>query len=226
VVVTSDKVYSNDDRGRAFRESDPLGGADPYSCSKASVELAVRAWRSTYATGGGPALATARAGNVIGGGDWAADRVVPDAFRALASSRPVRLRYPTAVRPWQHVLEPLSGYLQLAQAVVLAPDTAPTSLNFGPATESCCSTGALVEAILGEYGSGEWVEDEQPHPPEHFALLLDSTQAREKLGWRPRLDVTEAIRWTVAWRRAQLAGDDMRAFSLRQIGAYEARLET
>jgi CDP-glucose 4,6-dehydratase len=225
LVVTSDKVYSNDDRGRAFRESDPLGGADPYSCSKASAELAVTAWRSMSRTGDRPAFATARAGNVIGGGDWAADRVVPDVFRALASSQPVRLRYPEAVRPWQHVLEPLSGYLLMAQQLSLAPATVPTSLNFGPARDACCSTGALVDAVLAEYGSGEWVEDELAHPREHVALLLDSTRAREHLGWCPRLELIDAVRWTVAWRRAQLDGDDMRAFSLRQLGAYEERVE-
>jgi CDP-glucose 4,6-dehydratase len=221
LVVTSDKVYCNDDSGRPFLESDPLGGADPYSCSKASVEHAVTAWRSTLGTCGRPALATARAGNVIGGGDWAADRVVPDAFRALAASRPVRLRYSSAVRPWQHVLEPLSGYLLMAERLLLAPETVPTSLNFGPDREACCSTGCLVDAVFSEFGRGAWVEDQQPKPSEHVALLLDSSRARADFGWCPRRNLVDAVRWTVAWRRAQLAGDDMRAFSLRQIDAYD-----
>jgi CDP-glucose 4,6-dehydratase len=223
VIVTSDKVYEQGSTTTPFREGDRLGGADPYSASKACAELVVSAWRHSRASEAGPVVATARAGNVIGGGDTAPDRLLPDVQRALAAGRPLRLRYPEAVRPWQHVLEPLAGYLLLAQKSVEDPKGGPDALNFGPGADACRSVAELAELAFAAGGTGTWELEPVAQPPEHHVLRLDSSLAAEALGWRPRLSIEEAVEWTVDWWSAQRGGIDLREFSLGQIRTYVAR---
>ena len=221
VVVTSDKVYENDGAGRAFIESDRLGGHDPYSNSKACAELLTASFRDCFFRQGAP-IATARAGNVIGGGDWSQDRLIPDCVRALASGVAVNLRYPEAIRPWQHVLEPLSGYLRLAQALVEHPDRAPRAVNFGPDPASFCSVREVVSAFSARFGGRPgWQRDAGTHPAEASALTLSSSLARDALDWKPKLGIDESLAWTADWYRAQMRGDDMAALSQQQIERYQ-----
>jgi CDP-glucose 4,6-dehydratase len=223
VVVTSDKVYENNGGGRPFIEEDRLGGHDPYSNSKACAELVVGSFRDSF-FGAGPPLASARAGNVIGGGDWSADRLLPDCVRALAAGTAVQLRYPEAVRPWQHVLEPLSGYLALAQALVATPATAPHALNFGPDPASFCTVAEVVDAFSARFGGRPgWNREAAPQPAEAGTLTLASTLAERTLAWRPTLTIDESLSWTADWYAAHAAGRDMRAFTLAQVAAYEER---
>lgn len=220
VVVTSDKVYRNDGSGRPLTEEDPLGGADPYSASKACAELVVRAW-SAHASR--PAVATARAGNVVGGGDVAPDRLVPDVMRALAAGRPVKVRNPAATRPWQHVLDPLSGYLALAERLAVDPTSVPPAMNFGPSDRNPPTVAEVVEAVLGAWGAGSWEESDGAGPEEAPRLALDPSSAATVLGWRARLGFEDAVVATVEWQRAQLAGKPVRELALDQIARYEAR---
>ncbi len=222
VVVTSDKVYENDGSGRAFRESDPLGGADPYSASKAAAELAVRSWRAAHHAPTDPATATARAGNVIGGGDIGEDRLVPDALRSLVSGRPLGLRHPEATRPWQFVLEPLGGYLLLAEALLDRREGTPAAVNFGP-VEPELKVSELVDLLFDRMGRGGWERDPGHHPHEAPALRIDPSLAADILGWRPVLSTEDAVDLTLAWHRAREAGDDLRALAMAQIEAYAAR---
>jgi len=220
VIVTSDKVYENRGDGGVFGEGDRLGGHDPYSNSKACAELVTASFRDSFFVDGAP-IATARAGNVIGGGDWSDDRLIPDCVRALETGRPVNLRYPDAVRPWQHVLEPLAGYLTLAQTLVAAPATAPRAVNFGPDPASFCTVREVVEAF-GERFAGKpgWIRDPAPQPAEAQALTLSSALAADTLGWRPRLDIRESLAWTADWYAAHSARKDMAAFSEAQVARY------
>jgi CDP-glucose 4,6-dehydratase len=211
VNVTSDKCYAN--RGRPLREDDPLGGDDPYSSSKAAAELVTAAWRRSFPDG--PRLASARAGNVIGGGDWGADRLVPDAMRAALAGRAVAVRHPEATRPWQHVLDPLRGYLILAQALCEDPGAA-AAWNFGPA--DAAPVGRVLDRLSALWPGGiAWHADAGPHPPEEPTLRLDSTRARERLGWAPRRDLDAALRAVVEWYLAYRDGADMRAVTLGQL---------
>jgi CDP-glucose 4,6-dehydratase len=220
VVVTSDKVYENRGEGRAFDESDRLGGHDPYSNSKACAELVAASFRDSFFPDG-PPIATARAGNVIGGGDWSEDRLIPDCVRALKAGQSVNLRYPDAVRPWQHVLEPLSGYLALAQALATAPKNTPRAVNFGPDPASFCTVREVVDAFSARFGGKPgWVRDPAPQPPEAQTLTLSSELAARALGWRPRLDIRESLSWTADWYLAHSAGENMAAFSKSQIARY------
>jgi CDP-glucose 4,6-dehydratase len=220
VIVTSDKVYENRGEGRPFDEGDRLGGHDPYSNSKACTELVTASFRDSFFADG-PPIATARAGNVIGGGDWSEERLIPDCVRALHAGRPVVLRYPDAVRPWQHVLEPLSGYLALAQALVTLPKKAPRAVNFGPDPASFCTVREVVDAFsVRVAGKPGWVRDPSPQPAEAQALTLSSALARHALAWRPRLDLRESIAWTADWYLAHSAGENMVAFSEAQIARY------
>ena len=220
VVVTSDKVYENWGEGCAFDEFDRLGGHDPYSNSKACAELVTASFRDSFFAAG-PAIATARAGNVIGGGDWSEDRLIPDCIRALNSGQPVVLRYPDAIRPWQHVLEPLSGYLTLAQALVTAPKETPHAVNFGPDPASFCTVREVVDAFGARFaGKPGWVRDPAPQPPEAQALTLSSALAGHALGWHPRLDIRDSLAWTADWYLAHSAGENMVTFSEAQIARY------
>jgi CDP-glucose 4,6-dehydratase len=222
LVVTSDKVYENHGEGRPFAEIDRLGGHDPYSNSKACAELVTASFRDSF-FGDGPPIASARAGNVIGGGDWSEDRLIPDCVRALQAKQPVSLRYPDAVRPWQHVLEPLSGYMALAQALAQTPESAPRAVNFGPNPSSFCTVKDVVEAFSARFaGRPGWVPDPGLHPKEALALTLSSTLAAEALDWRPRLEVTESLAWTADWYHAYAMGEDMLEFSEAQIARYRA----
>jgi CDP-glucose 4,6-dehydratase len=222
VVVTSDKVYENRELGQHFDEGDRLGGHDPYSNSKACAELLTGSFRDSFFRDG-PPLATARAGNVIGGGDWSADRLVPDCVRALGAGAPVTLRYPDAVRPWQHVLEPLSGYLALAEALVETASTAPRAVNFGPDPASFCTVREVVDAFSGRFGGRPgWRRDPGVHPPEAQALTLSSALAEKALGWRPVLGIEETLSWTAEWYRAFSAGENMLAVSEAQLTQYRA----
>jgi CDP-glucose 4,6-dehydratase len=219
VIVTSDKCYENPGGGsRRFVEDDPLGGSDPYSSSKACAELVARAYRRSFFSGeGGPRLGTARAGNVIGGGDWGEDRLVPDTIRAVESGESLRVRNPGAVRPWQHVLSPLGGYLSLAEALARGEDGL-DGWNFGPAAEDVQPVSWIVQR-LAELWGGElsWELDESENPPEAGHLALDSSAAEALLGWRPRWSLADALELVVEWHRAHREGEDMRRVSLTQI---------
>jgi CDP-glucose 4,6-dehydratase len=221
VVVTSDKVYENDGAGRPFREEDRLGGHDPYSNSKACAELLTASFRDSFFRGG-PPVATARAGNVIGGGDWSADRLIPDCVRAMGAGTSVALRYPSAVRPWQHVLEPLDGYLELAEALVRLPANAPRAVNFGPDAASFRAVREVVDGFSARFGGKPgWNQDSSEHPVEARALTLSSALAERALGWRPCLEIDEALAWTADWYRAYATKENMVSFSLAQIARYE-----
>ena len=227
VLITTDKVYENREWEYPYREIDPLGGHDPYSASKAAAEIVAASYRSSFFgnDAGHPArVATARAGNVIGGGDWAADRLVPDCLRAFAAGEAVRLRYPAAVRPWQHVLEPLAGYLLLAEQL-LGIDGArfARAWNFGPDVHGDAGVGEVAAVTARCWGKDARVEHlPSPENPHEAGLLrLDSSRARSELGWRPRWSMQRALNQTVAWHRAWLRGADMAACSLGQIQDYE-----
>ncbi len=223
VVVTTDKVYDNREWVYPYRESDALGGHDPYSASKGAAEIVAASYRASFFhTPGSAQIATARAGNVIGGGDWAADRLVPDCLKAFADNQPVQLRFPGAVRPWQHVLEPLSGYLRLAEALLAGQ--AASAWNFGPDARGDATVGQLAQRLAVQWGQGARVDmpDGGDHPHEAGQLRLDITRARAELGWQPRWSLVDALAHTVAWHRAWLAGGDMAAASRAQIAAYGA----
>ena len=226
LVVTSDKVYANGGYGKPFAESDKLGGADPYSASKACAELVCESYRASFLEKQGVRLATARAGNVIGGGDWATDRLIPDFMRALEQGTPIALRYPAAIRPWQHVLEPLAGYLMYAQALTERPVGAlPWALNFGPDETSFATVADVAETLGTASGAApSWVQAPGSHAREATILKLDSALASHNLGWRPRLMLREALDWTATWYADDRNGADMRAVSLSQIAAYEERM--
>lgn len=224
IVVTSDKVYENDGAGRPFSEDDRLGGRDPYSNSKACAELVTNSFRQCFFDGD-CRVATARAGNVIGGGDWSPFRVAHDLVKAFEAGTPVALRYPQAVRPWQHVLDPLAGYLMLAQAMVVDPMGAPSALNFAPDADSFRSVSELVQAFTTRWGGRPgWRFDTDEHPHEASLLTLDATRARSLLGWRPLLSFDEAVTWTADWYRAFWNGDDVGEVTCRQIDAFSERL--
>ena len=218
VIVTSDKVYRNDGQGRAFTEADPLGGADPYSASKAAAEIAVAAWRRSFPADM-PPLATARAGNVIGGGDFATERLVPDAVRAWTAGRPLMLRRPDATRPFQHVLDVLRGYLLLAERLVAAPESAPPALNFGPHDGEWRVRDLLTQWEAATGRPIDWREADGPLMVEAPRLALDSTLAGRSLGWAPRFDTPRAVELAAFWYAAWQGGERMVAFSDPAIGA-------
>ena len=218
--MTSDKVYDNREQGRAFVEDDPLGGKDPYSASKAATEMVARAWRETYLKPRGVALVTARGGNVIGGGDAAADRIVPDTIRAWEKGERVTLRMPEATRPWQHALDCLAGYLLFAESA----DAAPASLNFGPDPEKPVSVADLTRAMLSALGvAPEFDTAPDAGAPEMRTLAVDARRAQDALGWTNRLPGEAAIRWTADWHRRVRLGESPRAVTYSQIEAYSQK---
>jgi len=222
VNVTSDKCYENNEWERGYREDDPMGGRDPYSSSKGCAELVTAAFRqSFFSAEDAPRLASARAGNVIGGGDWGVDRLVPDIMRAVLAGEPVRIRNPSSIRPWQHVLNPLSGYLVLAQELCGSAEHA-RGWNFGPAEDDARSVGWIVER-LGELWPEEirWLYDDGPHPHEARHLQLDSSLARTRLGWRPPVGLDASLQSIVDWHRELREGADMRVVTLAQIEALQ-----
>lgn len=221
VNVTSDKCYDNREWLWPYRENEALGGADPYSASKACAELVAGAWRASFLNGAGIRLASARAGNVIGGGDWAADRLVPDFLRALDAGQTLNIRSPDAIRPWQHVLEPLAGYLLLAERLCGEDGAAcAEAWNFGPADEDARPVRWIVEHLCARVPGAGWRRDTAVQPHEAHTLKLDSAKARARLGWRPRWRLDEALVRTLDWHLAWKGGADMATFSLGQIRAY------
>lgn len=221
--VTTDKCYENREWVWGYREDEPLGGHDPYSSSKGCAELVSSAYRRSFFDGCGIALATARAGNVIGGGDWAEDRLVPDILRAFERKQPVQIRNPHSMRPWQHVLEPLSGYLMLAEKLYAEGQKWAESWNIGPHDDDAKPVQWIVERIADTWGAGaSWHLDDGAHPHEATYLKLDSSKIRSRLGWQPRWDLARAIAHTTCWHQAWLASRDARALCLAQIEQYAA----
>jgi len=229
VMVTSDKCYENRESPLwGFRESDPMGGLDPYSNSKGCAELVVSAYQRSFFADASRhvGVASARAGNVIGGGDWADDRLIPDVVRAFSDGEPVHIRHPQAVRPWQHVLEPLHGYLTLAQALWADPGRFASGWNFGPDDTDAQPVGTIVDRLMSLWGDGaEAVAAPGPHPHEASFLRLDCAKARSLLGWTPRLPLSEALRWTVEWYKSFEDGTSPRTLTLDQIQRYEHLLQ-
>lgn len=220
VIVTSDKCYENTGKTSGYDESKPLGGHDPYSSSKACVEILTAAWRRSFFSDSELALATARAGNAVGGGDWATDRLVPDILNAISNDQALQIRSPEAVRPWQHVLEPLSGYLKLAESLYTNGNTHAEAWNFGPAQDDIHSVGWIVERIVAASPGAEWRHQQQPQPHEAQYLTVDSSKARSELGWAPRWRLETALEKISEWHRAWLDGNDMREVTLAQITEY------
>lgn len=217
VNVTTDKCYENREWAWGYRENEPLGGYDPYSSSKACAELVTSAYRRSFFETAGVAVASARAGNVIGGGDWAHKRLVPDILRAFEQKRPVQIRNPTAIRPWQHVLDPLSGYLVLAQRL-FGEDVYAEGWNFGPDDSDARSVEWIVLRLANMWGDdATWVLDDGRHAHEAIYLKLDISKARSRLGWNPRWGLLRALESTLDWHRAWRDGENMHAFCLRQI---------
>ena len=224
VAITTDKVYRNLEEGFPFRETDALGGHDPYSASKAAAEMVIESYRKAYFAPRGVALASARAGNVIGGGDWAEDRLLPDAIRAWSREEVLEVRRPSATRPWQHVLEALSAYLCLAQALLASPERA-SSFNFGPHSHEAATVRQVIELAQASFGAGRvaWGDgSEGPH--EAGRLLLDVTRARDLLGVQPRWTLAEAVGRTASWYRRALAGESARELCLTDIEAFDAAI--
>jgi CDP-glucose 4,6-dehydratase len=221
VNVTSDKCYENREWEWGYREDEPMGGYDPYSSSKGCAELVTSAFRTSFFSGrDGPRLASARAGNVIGGGDWGADRLIPDVMRGALSGAAIEIRDPTAVRPWQHVLNPLSGYLSLAQALWGDPQHA-VAYNFGPAEDDAQSVHWIIDRVAERWPVQlDWRVDTGPHPHEAKSLRLDSSRARARLGWRPAWPLDQALDATVEWYVAFRDGEDVRDTTVRQIRAF------
>lgn len=230
VCVTTDKCYQNQEWIWPYRETDPLGGYDPYASSKACAEIVCAAYRSSFF----PierlhehhvSLATARAGNVIGGGDWSEDRLIPDLVRGFRSGQPVKIRRPDAIRPWQHVLESLHGYMMLAQELLGRPARFASAYNFGPSAEDVWPVERIADKFVGIWGKGaSWIRDVVPNVHEDRVLRLDPSKARAELGWEPKLKIEAALEWTMAWYRAWNEGADMAGFTEKQIAEYEKLL--
>lgn len=227
VNITTDKCYENREWLWGYREIDPMGGYDPYSSSKGCAELVSAAYRSSFFNNADyakhrVAIATVRAGNVIGGGDWASDRLVPDILSAFSQRQPVQIRNPASIRPWQHVLEPLRGYLMLAERLVEQGPEFAEAWNFGPLDDDAKPVGWIVQEMAALWGDGAAAQiAEGEHPHEANYLKLDISKARAKLGWSPKWDLGEALSKIVAWHRAFLASQDMRALSLAQIRDFQ-----
>ncbi len=230
VVVTSDKCYADTGDRTAHGEGDPMGGHDPYSSSKGCAELLTAAYRRSFLSAAGGdrqtvEVATARAGNVIGGGDWGDHRLVPDVVRAIAAGEPVRVRSPRAVRPWQHVVNPLSGYLLLAEELCGRGSEVADGWNFGPGEQDCRQVSWLVDRVVRRWGDGASWQSE-PHPGFHETsfLMLDCAKARARLNWRPPVELETAVDWLVDWYRSHASAGDVRALTLEQIAETQRRL--
>lgn len=229
VNVTSDKCYENREWVWGYRENEAMGGYDPYSSSKGCAELVASAYRNSYFSSEKysehrVALASVRAGNVIGGGDWADDRLIPDILRAISAGLPVVIRNPHAIRPWQHVLEPLSGYLQLAQKLYIEGVAYAEGWNFGPNDEDARPVQWIVEQLTGAWGEGaSWQLEQTAQPHEAHYLKLDCSKAKSRLDWQPRWSLATTLEMIVAWQHAYLAKEDMRRYTLNQISYYSLR---
>ncbi len=222
VVITTDKCYENHGRPSPYKEDELLGGVDPYSSSKACAELVTTAFRRSFFSEGTVRVATARAGNVIGGGDWADDRLLPDAVRAFATGMPLKVRYPDAVRPWQHVLEPLRGYLHLARRLnAKGGERFAQAWNFGPDLQDCRPVRWVMDQVCELWGERvSWIHDAAAQPHEAGLLSLDCSKARAHLAWQPTLPLTKALTMTVDWYRGHLQGMNLRSLTRQQIQTY------
>jgi len=227
LVVTTDKCYENiENINRSYRENDPLGGHDPYSSSKACAELVTAAYRKSFLQQQGIAVATARAGNVIGGGDWATDRLVPDILRGFSQNKVVQIRNPESIRPWQHVLDPLSGYLTLAEHLYYQGSAYSEGWNFGPKDEDAQSVQWIVEQLALSWGkSASWQHDTLKHPHEANFLKLDISKAKARLDWTPTWSLETALQTITHWHRAWLAQADMKKLCLEQINQYSKDMQ-
>jgi CDP-glucose 4,6-dehydratase len=222
VNVTTDKCYENREWVWGYRENEPMGGFDPYSSSKGCSELVTAAYRNSFFQNSSVAVATARAGNVIGGGDWATDRLVPDCINALLAGQPIRIRNPYAIRPWQHVLEPLSGYMALARNLYESRDDYAEGWNFGPADDDAKPVEWIVSRLCELWGNGARYEvDAGDHPHEAHYLKLDCSKARMRLGWHPRWNLDQALTEILEWVHVYSSGGDMRRCCQKQIASYE-----
>ena len=220
VNITTDKCYENKEWLWPYRENDRLGGHDPYSASKACAEIAVVAYRNSFLADANIFLASVRAGNVIGGGDWATDRLIPDFLRALDAGKTLTIRSPNAVRPWQHVLEPLSGYLLLAEKLYTEGSAFAEAWNFGPNDEDAKSVGWILEKLCAQIPAARWETESAKQPHEAGLLKLDSSKAKTKLGWTPRWNLETALSKTTEWHQAWRNREDMAVITTQQIQAY------
>lgn len=220
VNVTTDKCYENKEIARGYREDEPMGGYDMYSSSKGCVEILSSSYRRSFLQNG-YALATARAGNVIGGGDWAADRLIPDCVRNIEKGLEIEIRHPMSTRPWQHVLEPLSGYLLLGHLLYTQGNKYAECFNLGPNPDSTLTVAEVTEQVVKEYGKGTLKVHKRDDLHEANLLMLDISKAARVLGWRPAYTAQQAIAETVAWYKRFYKGETMRAFTLQQIEKYE-----
>ena len=222
VNVTTDKCYENQEIPRGYQEDDPMGGYDMYSSSKGCVEILSSSFRRSFLQPQGYALATARAGNVIGGGDWAEDRLIPDCVRAIEAGQEIEIRNPVATRPWQHVLEPLSGYLLLGHLLYTQGAAYAQGFNLGPTPDSVLTVAQVAQEVVNQYGKGSVKVHKRDDLHEANLLMLDITKASRVLGWKPTYNAQQAIEKTVAWyKQFYQGGQDMRAYSLQQIHEYE-----
>lgn len=223
INVTTDKCYENQEWPWGYRENESMGGHDPYSSSKGCSELVTSAYRRSFYEQSGVALASARAGNVVGGGDWSVDRLIPDILRAFEVKTPVVIRSPHAIRPWQHVLEPLSGYLMLAQALYEEGAQFSSAWNFGPNDEDAKPVQWIVEQMKNQWGAGaSWTRDDGHHPHEANYLKLDISKAKSQLGWKPIWNLNRALNQIIEWHKAWLSGSEMRSICEEQIAAYQS----
>jgi len=230
INVTSDKCYENKEWIWGYREMDTLGGYDPYSSSKACSEIITSAWRNSFFnpkdhSSHNKSLSSVRAGNVIGGGDWAKYRIIPDCIRSLEKKKTIKIRNPLATRPWQHVLEPLGGYLLLGAHMATAPNKYSEAFNFGPDTSSVISVKELVELVVSYWGEGEWLHlKEKTNPHEATLLALDTHKAQFMLGWKPCLKIEEALHNTIDWYRAAHSNDNIKELCINQIQEYMRKI--
>ena len=224
VMITTDKCYENKEWVWGYRENEPMGGYDPYSNSKGCSELVISAYQKSFfhKDANKAGVASARAGNVIGGGDWAADRLIPDFMQAILDGQPVVIRSPSSIRPWQHVLEPLRGYLQLAESLWYDKAKFSEGWNFGPSDSDAKEVQWIIERISDLWGEGaHWQIDKSPRPHEAAYLKLDCSKANMKLGWEPRLDLSTTLQWIVEWYKQYLGNSDMREVTMKEISRYE-----
>lgn len=231
VSVTSDKCYENREWAWAYRENDPMGGHDPYSSSKGCAELVTAAYRNSFfetakGVGAWTGVASARAGNVIGGGDWAQDRLIPDIIRSLSAGSAPLIRAPRAVRPWQHVLEALHGYMLVAERLLAGDRHFAQAWNFGPSDDDTQPVATIVDHLVSAWGGPGWDVAPGDHPHEAALLRLDSSKSRAELGWSPVMGLTEALNWIVLWHQAVARGEDARDITLDQIRVYSARSQS
>jgi CDP-glucose 4,6-dehydratase len=220
VNITTDKCYENDGRSQGYKENDPMGGYDPYSSSKGCAELVTSSYRRSFLQDQGIGLASVRAGNVIGGGDWANDRLIPDILRSFEKSETVVIRNPKATRPWQHVLEPLSGYLVLAQKLYQNPKEYAEGWNFGPNEQDVKPVDWILDKMISKWPNPSWELDQNSNPHEAGFLKLDITKAKSKLGWNPLWSLSDTLEKIVHWHQAWLNKEDMQAECLAEIEEY------